>query len=52
MTKPRMHRSRTARSIPRLTEETRRVFAAISDPKNAHLFTVEAALKALAHVKL
>ncbi len=37
---------------PMLSEQTRRTFEAISDPKNAHLFTVDAALKAFAHVKV
>lgn len=40
------------REEPKLSEETRGTFAAISDPDNAHLFTVDAALKALAHVKI
>lgn len=40
------------REEPQLSEETRSTFEAISDPANAHLFTVAAALKALAHVKI
>lgn len=35
-----------------VSPETLRILEAISDPKNAHLFTVEAALKAFAHVKI
>ncbi|WP_148279949.1 hypothetical protein [Acidovorax sp. KKS102] len=38
--------------IPKLSEKTRRTFEAISDPKNAHLFTVEASLKAFAHIEV
>lgn len=43
-------RSRVA--IPKISEKTRRTFEMISDPKNAHLFTVDAALKAFAHIKI
>jgi len=39
-----------SRSVVRLAPETERTFRAISDPANAHLFTAEAALAALAHV--
>lgn len=38
------------RMVPALSKKTRDTFAAISDPKNAHLFSVEAALKAFAHI--
>jgi hypothetical protein len=34
-----------------MSEELLGVFAAISDPKNEHLFKVETALKSLAHVQ-
>ena len=43
---------KSKRDEPQLSDETRSTFAAISDPANAHLFTVEAALKAFAHVKI
>lgn len=33
-------------------ERIRRTFAKISDPRNAHLFTTDAARKAFAHVEL
>ncbi|WP_146187945.1 hypothetical protein [Acidovorax sp. CF316] len=35
-----------------IPEETLRTFRKISDPANKHLFTVEAALKALENIKL
>lgn len=38
------------RSVVRLAPETERTFRAISDLANAHLFTAEAALAALANV--
>lgn len=38
------------RMVPTLSKKTRDTFAAISDPKNAHLFSVEAALKAFANI--
>lgn len=40
-----------SRKVPEISEESRKTFEAISDPKNAHLFTLEAALKAFSHVK-
>ena len=39
------------REEPQMSEETRKTFEAISDPANAHLFTVKAALKAFKRVK-
>lgn len=36
----------------RLSEVTERTFSGISDPANAHLFSVESALKAFAHIKV
>lgn len=38
--------------IPKISAKTRHTFEMISDPKNAHLFTVDAALKAFAHIKV
>ncbi len=35
---------------PKISEKTRRTFRAISDPDNAHLFTLDAALAAFSHV--
>jgi hypothetical protein len=37
---------------PKLSEQTRRTFEMISDPNNARLFSVDAALAAFAHVKV
>lgn len=37
---------------PKISEQTRRTFEMISDPKNARLFSVDAALAAFAHVKV
>lgn len=34
-----------------VSKDTVKTFMKISDPKNAHLFTLEAALKAFSHVK-
>lgn len=39
-------------SQPKISAKTRSTFKMISDPKNAHLFTVDAALKAFAHIKI
>ncbi len=36
--------------VVRLSEATERTFRAISDPKNAHLFSKEAAFAAFAHL--
>lgn len=33
-----------------MSDEERRMFHAISDPKNAHVFSTEAAFKAFAHL--
>lgn len=38
------------RQVPVLSKKTRDTFMAISSPKNAELFSVEAALKAFAHI--
>lgn len=38
------------RSIPNISEDSRKIFEAISDPKNAHLFALDAALKAFSNV--
>lgn len=35
-----------------VSEETLRLFEFISDPKNKHLFTVEASIEAFKHVKV
>ncbi len=42
----------SSRAKPEMSENTRRTFAFISDPKNAHLFTKEAARKAFGRVKI
>ena len=39
------------RDIPSISDASYKTFHAISDPKNDHLFTLEAALKAFSHVK-
>lgn len=43
---------RVRASQPKISAKTRSTFKMISDPKNAHLFTVDAALKAFAHIKI
>jgi hypothetical protein len=48
----RVLKAKRAHAVPKVSEKTRRTFEAISDPKNAHLFTVEASLKAFAHIKV
>jgi len=35
-----------------ISPETLRILESISDPKNAHLFTVEASLEAFKHIKV
>jgi hypothetical protein len=40
------------RSVVRLSPETVETFKAISHPANAHLFTVDSALQAFAHVEI
>ncbi|ADX45557.1 hypothetical protein Acav_1637 [Paracidovorax avenae ATCC 19860] len=42
----------SSRAKPEMPEKTRRTFAFISDPANAHLFTKESARKAFSRVKI
>jgi len=41
-----------ARAVTVISDPTMRVFRKISDPRNAHLFSVEAALEAFADVEI
>ncbi|MBJ2155291.1 hypothetical protein [Variovorax sp. IB41] len=42
---------RPPQAVVRISEQTASTFRKISDPKNASLFTVEAAFKAFGHIK-
>ena len=44
--------ARMVRSIPEILEEIIKTFEHISDPKNAHLFSADAARKAFAHIPI
>lgn len=48
----RVLKAKRVHAAPKVSEKTRRTFHAISDPKNAHLFTVDASLKAFAHIEV
>lgn len=46
-----LQKASARRDEPKMSQKTRETFEAISSPKNAALFTVQAALKAFKHTK-
>lgn len=47
-----LRHGRAAEPRPKISEQSLRTFRKISDPGNAHLFSLEAALEAFAHVEV